>query len=460
MKKLNKTSLALGVALAISASNALAVGSFEASGSQSVGVEAASAGNLVVPLAGTNIVLQTGANYPTGAGARLTITLSNGATFADSSYTLQQSGSADLTEWTQEGTDPTGLSEIKFILAASNSGGLAPGSDFILGGSLVNGNVYVNAPALAAGGAVTVGATYTDSPTTTVETYTAGDLLEYANEFSAGIDGIASAIVDVNDNRLTFTGGLSSDGIALDFYTNGVSNGISLADTDTVDIVLSGDMSDIASIGVESGAGGGVARGNMTIDTATNTATFSMSASDAFLGDGSAVFAINTTGSSALATRTFTIQADANFETETDKNLIAEATSAGSWTINGLQAKVSHMSLNSTGFVSWLKVVNEGTTDAEVTADIIWTLADGTEGAVTGAILGSVDAGGVATVGEATILSAMGDPTQLADVSMTVTVAGQVDLVHLVAEKKASDGRLPIPVYYNLGGANPRNWVQ
>ena len=117
------------------------------------------------------------------------------------------------------------------------------------------------------------------------------------------------------------------------------------------------------------------------------------------------------------------------------------------------------MSLNASGFVSWLKVVNEGSSSADVTADIIWTLADGTEGSTTDAALGTVDAGGVLTVSEASILTAIGDPTQLADVSMTVTVAGQVDLVHLIAEKKASDGRLPVPVYYNTTGLNPRSWT-
>jgi hypothetical protein len=50
----------------------------------------------------------------------------------------------------------------------------------------------------------------------------------------------------------------------------------------------------------------------------------------------------------------------------------------------------------------------------------------------------------------------MGSPTQLADVHMTVTVTGQENLVHLIAEKKASDGRLSVPVYYNNAGG--RDW--
>jgi hypothetical protein len=41
---------------------------------------------------------------------------------------------------------------------------------------------------------------------------------------------------------------------------------------------------------------------------------------------------------------------------------------------------------------------------------------------------------------------------------MTVTVTGQENVVHLIAEKKASDGRLSVPVYYNISGG--RNWLQ
>ncbi|MFK7828680.1 MAG: hypothetical protein AB8B57_02765 [Congregibacter sp.] len=104
----------------------------------------------------------------------------------------------------------------------------------------------------------------------------------------------------------------------------------------------------------------------------------------------------------------------------------------------------SIMTLNATGFVSWLKVVNPGASAESITADIIWTLADGTEGSVTGASLGSVDAGGILTVSEASILSAMSDPVQVADVFITVIIANPDAVVH--SEKKASDGRLALPV--------------
>ena len=65
------------------------------------------------------------------------------------------------------------------------------------------------------------------------------------------------------------------------------------------------------------------------------------------------------------------------------------------------------MTLNVTGFVSWFKIVNPGTSDLEITADMVWTLADGTEGSVSSESLGLVDAGGIYTVSEAALLAAM-----------------------------------------------------
>lgn len=98
------------------------------------------------------------------------------------------------------------------------------------------------------------------------------------------------------------------------------------------------------------------------------------------------------------------------------------------------------MILNATGFVSWIKLVNPGDTSKSISADIIWTLADGTEGSVAAASLGTVDAGAIFTISEASILTAMGNPNQLADVFVTLLIANPDAFVH--AEKKASDGRL------------------
>ncbi|UAA39659.1 hypothetical protein KIH87_04695 [Paraneptunicella aestuarii] len=451
MKKLNKTGLAMGVALAVASSSAFA-GTFSIA-SEAIGVEAATTGKLVVTTTASP-------EFIPGAGVtadnRVFVTLNNGATFANTTYALWVSDGTDLaTEFVLVTPQPKGASILEF--RASSDVGL--GDDYVLSSDAtdITAGIKINAPALAAGSKISIDANADDS-FGTFDFYTAKELFRYANQFSASVNSakVANATIDVDANRLTFTLGSTSDSIELNFVDAGTTNGVDLASTgsaDAVDIVLSGDMSVIKSIVLDAGGN----QGSFTIDEAAGTATFSAEASDVFSVT-STTLDIEVWGSAALATRTFTVQADLDFESETDKNLIAENTAAGEWSINGLQAKVSHLSLNSTGFVSWLKVVNEGSTAAEISADIIWTLADGTEDSVSGVSLGAVDAGGIATISEAAILAAMGSPTQLVDVSMTVTVAGQTNLIHLVAEKKASNGRVAVPVYYNFGAA--RDWIQ
>lgn len=459
MKKLNKISLAMGVALTATSTISLA-GGFVPITSTVIGTEAATTGTLGATVSANTIVVTLGSQY--NQDNRLTFTLQDGATFADSAYVLEQSKpganrTGSISDWVLVTSPTVGSSELVFRLAST---AVATTNKYVLSGSTAVGQaVTIAVPALEAGSEIDLDAEGEDT-IGIFDNFDVVELFGYANQFTAAVETVADATVDVNDSRLTFTGGADFDTIGIEFSAATVGTGVNLTDDDQVDIVLSGDMSTIRSITM---ATGGDETGTFAIDEDAGTATLSVSASDAFNSGAAKTSGIITAtvwGSAALATRSFTVQADLDFESETDKNLVAENTSAGQWDINGLQAKVSHLSLNASGFISWLKVVNEGDAAAEITADIIWTLADGTEGSVTAAALGSVDAGGIYTVSEAAIVEAMGSPTQLADVSMTVTVAGQVDLVHLTAEKKASDGRLPIPVYYNTTGANARSWVQ
>ncbi len=110
----------------------------------------------------------------------------------------------------------------------------------------------------------------------------------------------------------------------------------------------------------------------------------------------------------------------------------------------GARLVVAPMTFNTTGFISWMKLANPGAAPMTVKANAFWTLADGTEGSFTGQSIGSVDPGGVFTIGEATFLSLMGDPTQLADTALELIVNNPD--VRFLAEKKASDGRVSIPV--------------
>jgi len=453
MRKLNKTGLALGVALAVASTSAFA-GQFQVSSSEAVGVEATTTGSLTANI-GTpgNAAVALVPNGGSGISDRLRISLDNGATFADSAYVLSVSDGVtnSVTNlFTLITPAPAGQSEIEFRVGSD----ISAGDILILSGSSVASQpITLTLPSLSAGGEVNIDAEISDG-NGVYDFFDAAELFEAANQFSATLTDVADAVIDVNTDRRTFESNATSDLIELSFDDSGIANGVTLDSTsDEVDIVLSGDMSGIASIAL---ATDGIARGNFTIDVGAGTATFAAEASDVFSATSTTITPI-VVGSEALATRSFTVQADLDFVSETDKNLVAADTSAGEWTINGLQAKVANLTLNSTGFLSWLKVVNEGTTDAEITADIIYTLGDGTEGSVSAASLGTVDAGGVTVVSETTILAAIGNPGQFADVSMTVTVAGQIDLVHVTAEKKAPDGRVKEPVYYNN---STRSWFQ
>lgn len=448
--------IAFAVASAISLP--ATAGTFQSITSESVGVEASTTGSLTANISGDSIVLSPSTSYQTAH--RVFITLNNGATFADDGYSLEQSiggaGTGDLTEFVLITPNPAGATSLEFRAASA----ISASQDFILSGSSIAGQpVNMNLPTAAAGTEIDMSAETQDN-FGAFDIFSPLELFQYFNQMSGSVLAQASAIIDVNDNRETFVGGADTDGIILQFTQAVITNGVELTDSDKINITLSGDMSSISSIFLTTSIDTEL-RGNFTIDQDNNTATFALSASDAVDLNQSAIIGLQTSGAQgAIATRSFTVQADLDYESETDKNLIAAGTSAGEWTINGLQAVVSHLSLNVSGFTSWLKVVNEGTGAAEISADIIYTLADGTEGSVSQAVLGTADAGGVFTVSEAAILSAIGNPTQVVDASLTVTVAAQTNLVHITAEKKAANGRVTIPVLYNRTGANARSWLQ
>jgi len=454
MKKINKLGVAVLAATGAMGANA---GTFTISASESVGVEAATSGALTANFANNAIQLTTGTAY--AANDRLVITLSNGATFADEAYRLVQSGSDDLTEFLLTTAVTAGASSIEFRAASA----LADGADFLLVGSDADHVSAASTPnilvaAKAAGQKVQVGGGARDV-IGVYDNFTPAEVLRYFNEFSANVDTVANEEIDVNTGRTRFGTLVTeiTDRIALDFTEKNITNGVILGTGDSFSVVLSGDMSGIDEI---TATANGAVQGVATIDAAAGTATFAFEASDLAGGVASAILDIDVDNETVLATREFTVSGELILAAEDDYVLVDSGTPAGEWTINGLQAKVSHLSLNSPGFLSWLKVMNTGSLAVEVYADIIYTLADGTEGEATAALLGSVDAGGVGTISEADIVAAIGGTTQLADVHMTVTVTGEDNTVHLIAEKKASNGRVSVPVYYDDGSNTGRKWMQ
>lgn len=445
--------IAAGIALALSAPQVFA-GSFQTIVSESVGTEASTAADFTANIAGDSIVLQLTASV--SQDNRLYIRLSDGAAFSNSGYSLEVSaggaGTGNLTAFSLVTQDTDGATELEF----RNVSAITAPADFILSGSSIAGqSVDMQLPVNPAGTEIKMTAETQDS-FGVFETISALELFRYANEFSANVDTVFNATVDVDAERKLFTGDATSDQLALEFNEAAITNGVTLGTDDKVTITLSGDMSGIESIGLST-AGGTIERGDFEIDVDNDVAMFESEASDVFAA-GSTILTANVWGSGAIATRNFAVKANLNLDDETtNSDLIAESTNAGEWDINGLQAKVSHMSLNVTGFVSWLKVINEGATDAEVTVDMLYSMADGTEGSIESALLGSVEAGSIMTIGEAQLVGLIGDTNQVVDAHITVTVAGKENKVHLTAEKKASNGRVSIPVYYNK---TKRDWMK
>ena len=453
MKQINK--IAAGIALSMATAGASAA-TFVLDASNSVGNEAASTGLAVGTKAAKSIELITGMSYT--VGNRVFLKLSDGAKFSDLGYTLYASEagpSSSTTAMTLNGYKK-GDSVLEFIVASATRAG----TSFVLSGSAQNTTVAAQAVKISVPktGPVTLSANAKDNIGDYDPTAKAGNLFYYANEFSAAQVQVADGQIDVNRARLKFTDGKNFDTVGLELRNAALSTQVTLDKDDALIVTLSGDMSGIGKVVARSGAGGKV-RGDATISVPNGTAVFAFSGSD--LGNGtetSALLDITGATSVALTTRSFKLAASLDFKSEDTKAVLA-STTAGAWTINGLQAVIPSMSLNASGFISWLKVANTGKAATEVYADIIATLSDGTEKAVTGALLGTIDAGGVGTISEAAIVNARGGPTTLVASSLTITVTSPNNAVHLSAEKKASDGRVSIPVFYDNGdGTVARIW--
>jgi len=456
----NKSKIAIGALVAMSAAVANA-GTYKSATSASVGVEGAAGGALTGLVAAEGLILTTGTTY--NRADKLTLTLSGGATFQDASYVLLQSAGLDATEFTSAGYTK-GDSSITFRAASDLT---SAGIQFILSSSsAAAASVAVALPAGPAGTSIKVSGSVVDpADGLTYSSYAPTELFEYANEFAGAIDGdkLGNEIdVESPADREEFTQG-TSDALSLSFTETNATYGAVLGDSDKVNITLKGDLSGVASITVTTGS---VLRDTLTVGDGIaadySFASVALSASDAFAATSTILNVV--TGSGILSTGDFRVSAELDFAAAGAPNdsLISEtAKNAGTWTINGLQAKVANMTLNSTGFISWLKVANEGSADAVIYADIIYNdYLGAAETKLTNKVLGTVKAGTVHTVSEADILTAIGATgTGVIDASITVTVTGPENSVFLTAEKKASDGRVNIPVFYdNTSGG--RKWFQ
>lgn len=135
------------------------------------------------------------------------------------------------------------------------------------------------------------------------------------------------------------------------------------------------------------------------------------------------------------------------------------------WEINGMQVKIPYMVLNGAGYLSFVKVANEGPTDAEMQADaIIWNVTDNPGAPESATFLKGIDvkvipAESITTVSEAEFNTALGlNDTKLYHVELTLTVVAPQNSVHVAAFQKSPDGRTDIPVLYNVNNQDGRQW--
>jgi len=135
------------------------------------------------------------------------------------------------------------------------------------------------------------------------------------------------------------------------------------------------------------------------------------------------------------------------------------------WDINGMQVKIPYIVFNATGYLSFVKVANEGPTDAEMQADaIIWNVTDNPGAPESATLMQGVDvkvipAISITTVSEAEFNTALGlDDTKLYHVELTLTVVAPQNSVHVAAFQKSPDGRTDIPVLYNVNNQDGRQW--
>jgi hypothetical protein len=463
MKKMTKLALAL---TAVAASTGASAQTLSIDNSESIGVESASAGTLVV-ITDADFEVELNPSGATAAGDRLTLTLSAG-TFAEQVLLAQSgtetAGAEDTSEWqlvTPVSDFPTASVTFRAV------SGLAATAEFTLQGSTIANDPEFTAPAGAAGSNVTISATTRDN-IGTYDTFTAVELFEFASEYGATtVDTALNGIIDVNStpSRTSFTTG-TTDLLGVDFVQNTVpTNVAALAASDDVTFTLTGDFSGITSVSLRTATTNassttGENRGAMTVSG--STATITVDASDVFAGSAggqSSTIVMTASNGSPMAVGDYELAVAKSIKSTTGTGLAAAAGNAGSFTINGMQAKVAQMSVGYASVTSWMKVTNETATSVDVIADIKGSKSDGTEiTPVTNVVLGTIDANAVGTVSASAVATAAGLASgESADLFLDLTVTGAADNVHVVSILKNSEGRTMVPVYVNSAG---RNYVQ
>lgn len=273
-------------------------------------------------------------------------------------------------------------------------------------------------------------------------------LLAQTAQLSAELDGVTASVIDVESDRLEFVGDNSPSNFVTVIDAE-VNQGIVVADA-AFTLTVNGTQDAIEAVELDGD--------NLTLEDGVWTFT---SEDSADLDD--VELEIFVDGDTVLDTATYTVTLTIDpVEAGVADKVALDAETAYVWSINAMQAKVPYLALQAPGYLSFMKVVNESSSAADMSVDaVIYNVTDGVnEAVVTNAFVQSIPASSNTTVSEAALATALGlDPSKIYHVALTCTVVAPQNKIHVSAYQKDSVGRTDVPVLYNTNNeADGRSW--
>ena len=354
--------------------------------SKVVSAQAITSTTQLVYVSGVDMNITTAINYI--SGDKIVFNIDSGS-FNEDTYYLNSVAAEDSN---MTSVNKTATS----ITFRAPSGGITTGTEFALStlsDVLTAGDLNITGPSLGTAGNTLVLTVNSVDSTGSALDGTTGTTLALAtayNQFTAGtVSEAADGVVSVDADRLAFTAASSSgdtvasdnvytDKLNLTFENNvtALEGQIDLVAADKINVVLTASTVDgieAAAVGAEIGV----------IDTTANTITFELDG-DTYATNGTKTISIdlNTTGNAAaLSTRTFTVAAEIDLDTEEiTAGLITAATTAGSWTVDGATIEMINMADNGLGTVTTAaRLVNNDTANA---AELYVTITNRTNATV------------------------------------------------------------------------------
>jgi len=388
-------------------------------------------------------------------------------TFRVTDDTATNTGSTlDLTDngttyWLTDETDPDSS-----VTGTFNAGA---GPDIVISGLTTEGNKCTVSVAAATSSGSTI-----DSNGTT-----SADIIVAYEQFDSKVATKLDATIDVDADRLKFVSAGTTDVLTVTLHSDPtlmMADEVILANVDDKwgVTLFADDLDGIKSIS------DGSACTAFTIDTTADTATCTYGGDQLNTMNGATfggvtadtvtiglTFTIDQT--TTMDSRDFTMDVQMVLNDEKYSDYTTDDADSGRWKLNGMQAKVPYFLIGNDYAWNFLKVTNETDDDADITVDatIQNLTSDTAETSVVAAAL--VDENGAtitATSNSVTSVSTedltqtlgLGSDSYLA--SLTLTVNGPADSIHVTGHLFTSTGREALPVLYPTSGSDDRGWRQ